>query len=65
MIVYRMAETGLTRFPVVDRQTRALVGMIALTDLLKARALTLDAEHRRERVLGTRITMPFRERTTA
>jgi len=65
MIVYRMAETGLTRFPVVERETRALVGMIALTDLLKARALTLDAEHRRERVLGTRITMPFRERTTA
>jgi H+/Cl- antiporter ClcA len=64
MVVYRMAETGLTRFPVVERRTRALVGLIALTDLLKARALTLDAEHRRERVLGTRITMPFRERTS-
>jgi len=49
---------------VVERRTRALVGLIALTDLLKARALTLDAEHRRERVLGTRITMPFRERTS-
>jgi H+/Cl- antiporter ClcA len=63
LVVYRMAETGLTRFPVIERRTRALVGMIALTDLLKARALTLDAEHRRERVLGARIAMPFRQRT--
>jgi len=63
LVVYRMAETGLTRFPVVERRSRALVGMIALTDLLKARALTLDAEHRRERVLGARIAMPFRQRT--
>jgi CIC family chloride channel protein len=62
MVVYRMAETGLTRFPVVDRTGHALIGLIALTDLLKARALTLDAEHRRERVLGTRIAMPFRRR---
>jgi chloride channel protein, CIC family len=62
MVVYRMAETGLTRFPVVDRRGRGLVGMIALTDLLKARALALDAEHRRERVLGSRIAMPFRRR---
>jgi CBS domain containing-hemolysin-like protein len=60
--VYRMAETGLTRFPVVDRRDQVLVGMIALTDLLKARALTLDAEQRRERVLGARIAMPFRAR---
>jgi CBS domain-containing protein len=58
-IVYRMAETGLTRFPVVDRQHGRLVGMIALTDLLKARALNLDAEQRRERVLGAHISLPF------
>ena len=51
-----MAETGLTRFPVVDRQRR-LVGMIGLQDLLKGRALTLEAEKRRERVLGTRIAV--------
>jgi H+/Cl- antiporter ClcA len=64
LVVYRMAETGLTRFPVIERRSRALVGMIALTDLLKARTLTLDAERRRERVLGARIAMPFRERTS-
>jgi CIC family chloride channel protein len=59
MIVYRMAETGLTRFPVVDRDKRHLVGMIGLTDLLKARALNLDAEQRRERVFGAHIQLPF------
>jgi chloride channel protein, CIC family len=62
MIVYRMAETGLTRFPVVDRVQGRLIGMVALTDLLKARALNLDAEQRRERVLGAHIVLPFGER---
>lgn len=58
VVVYRMAETGLTRFPVVERDG-TLVGMIALTDLLKARALNLEAERRRERVLGGRIGVAF------
>jgi len=49
-VVYRMAETGLTRFPVVERGTRRLVGIVSLSDLLKARAKNLDAEQRRERV---------------
>jgi H+/Cl- antiporter ClcA len=62
MIVYRMAETGLTRFPVVSREHGLLVGMIALTDLLKARALNLEAEQRRERVFGAHIALPFGER---
>jgi len=62
MIVYRMAETGLTRFPVVDRERRGLIGMIALADLLKARAMNLDAEQRRERVLGAHIALPFGQR---
>jgi CIC family chloride channel protein len=57
-IVYRMAETGLTRFPVVERDGR-LAGMLALDDLLKARALNLDAEQRRERVLKLRVPMAF------
>jgi H+/Cl- antiporter ClcA len=61
-VVYRMAETGLTRFPVVDRADRRLVGMVALTDLLKARAMNLDAERRRERTFGARIAFPFRSR---
>ena len=62
MIVHRMADSGLTRFPVVSRDERRLVGMIALTDLLKARTLNLEAERRRERVLGAHIAFPFGER---
>ena len=59
MIVFRMAETGLTRFPVVTREQSRLIGMIALSDLLKARALNLEAEQRRERVFGAHIALPF------
>src|SRR4051812_29212779 len=61
VVVERMAATGLTRFPVVERGTRRLVGMVSLTDLLKARTLNLDAEERRERVLGAKIALPFRK----
>ena len=60
MVVYRMAETGLTRFPVVERgPVPRFAGMIALDDLLKARALNLDAERRRERVLRVGFAFPF------
>jgi H+/Cl- antiporter ClcA/CBS domain-containing protein len=55
--VARMAETGLTRFPVVDRHTRQLEGMISLDDLLLARVRNLQEERRRERVL--RLRLPF------
>jgi CIC family chloride channel protein len=58
LVVYRMAETGLTRLPVIEREeTRTLVGMISLSDLLHARTRTLEEERRRERVL--RIRFPF------
>src|SRR5262245_27826104 len=51
LVVYRMAETGLTRMPVVDRDNPfKLVGMVSLTDLLRARTRDLEEEHRRERV---------------
>jgi H+/Cl- antiporter ClcA len=58
MIAFRMAETGLTRLPVVSRRDRKLVGMIGLSDLLTARTRILEAERRRERVLGTRLRLP-------
>ena len=62
VVVYRMAETGFTRFPVVENDgSRRLVGMISLDDLLKARAHTLDAERRRERVLPLRLKFPLRK----
>ena len=54
--VYRMAETGFTRFPVVENdRSRRLAGMVSLDDLLKARTHNLDAERRRERVLPLRL----------
>src|SRR6185437_10714936 len=59
--VYRMAATGLTRFPVVARDDpHTLVGMISLQDMLKGRALNLEAELRRERVLPLRLSFPRR-----
>jgi len=59
-VVHRMAETGLTHFPIVERGAdRRLLGMISLEDLLKARALNLEAEQRRERVMRVRVAFPF------
>ena len=56
VVVYRMAETGLTRFPVVDRgDKRKLLGMISLRDLLSARTRNLAEERERERVLRVRL----------
>ena len=55
VVVYRMAETGFTRLPVVERGTQPkLVGMISLQDLLVARARNLTEERARERVLRLR-----------
>jgi chloride channel protein, CIC family len=60
VVVNRMAETGLTRFPVVESErSRKLAGMVSLEDLLHARVRHLEEEQRRERVL--RIHLPFRE----
>ncbi len=61
VVVYHMAATGLTRFPVVSRDDEhALVGMISLQDLLKGRAHNLEAERRRERILPLRLSFPRR-----
>jgi H+/Cl- antiporter ClcA/CBS domain-containing protein len=58
VVVNRMAETGYTRFPVLQRDdNRQLVGMVGLHDLLHARTRALQEERRRERVL--RIHLPF------
>jgi len=67
LVVYRMAETGLTRMPVVDRDNPLkLVGMISLTDLLRARTRNLEEERRRERVLRLRLAFPsLRKRSDA
>ena len=58
-VVYRMAATGLTRFPVVEHENpRKPVGMVSFPDMLKARELNLEAEQRRERILPLRMTFP-------
>jgi len=58
VVVYRMAESGLTRFPVVDRgDQRKLLGIIALRDLLSARTRNLEEERTRERVLRVRLPL--------
>jgi chloride channel protein, CIC family len=57
-VVYRMAETGLTRFPVIERDSGKLLGVVSLKDLLIARTRNLEAEQRRERVLHPRLFFP-------
>jgi chloride channel protein, CIC family len=57
-VINRMAESGFTRFPVLDSSDgRKIAGMVALSDLLHANTRNLEDEHSRERVL--RIRMPF------
>ena len=54
-VVYRMAETGLTRLPVVNPNDRQrVVGVVSLEDLLRARSRDLQEERFRERVLRVR-----------
>jgi CBS domain-containing protein len=59
VVVHRMASTGITRFPVVERGSGRLLGLLSLRDLLKARALNLEAEHRRERVEPLHLFLPW------
>ncbi|HEY2548903.1 MAG TPA: chloride channel protein [Candidatus Acidoferrum sp.] len=58
VVVYRMAETSVTRMPVVERSTGKFLGLISLDDLLKARARHLEEERRRERPLGLKFLLP-------
>ncbi len=58
VVIYRMAETGKTRFPVVSPDdSHHLLGMVSLYDLLRARIRSLEEERRRERML--RLHLPF------
>jgi H+/Cl- antiporter ClcA/CBS domain-containing protein len=62
-VVYRMAQTGVTRLPVIQRGSPVcLAGMIGLRDLLRARARSLEEEHHREQVLRLHRLVPARAR---
>ncbi len=66
VVVFRMAETGFTRLPVVERETGKLAGIVSLHDLLTARVRNLNEERHRERVLKLRLpfsSQPEREMT--
>lgn len=54
VVVYRMAEKGFTRLPVLERDTEKFLGLVALDDLLKARGRNLEEERARERTLQLR-----------
>jgi CBS domain-containing protein len=60
VIVYRMAEKGVTRLPVVEHSTGKFLGLISLDDLLKARGRHLEEERRREQTLNLRLLLPGR-----
>jgi CIC family chloride channel protein len=57
-VVYRMAEKGITRMPVVVSDTGRFLGLISLDDLLRARTRHLEEEQRREKPLNLRWLMP-------
>ncbi|WP_236031135.1 chloride channel protein [Ktedonospora formicarum] len=62
-VVYRMAETGYTRLPVLkEGRADELAGIVSLQDLLKARSRNLTEERQRERVLHMRLLFPKRAR---
>jgi CBS domain-containing protein len=59
VVINRMAATGLTALPVVDRNNpHKLLGNITLRDMLKARVRHLEEEQRRERVLPIHLILP-------
>jgi H+/Cl- antiporter ClcA len=62
-VVQRIASTGFTKMPVVKRsEPRKVVGIVSLSDLLKARLAAQDTEERRERVLHLSVPLLFRGR---
>jgi CBS domain-containing protein len=61
ILAFRMAETGVTELPVIGRRAGRIIGVVALADLLTARTRILDAERRREHVLGSGLRLPTRK----
>ena len=59
-VVQRMASSGFTKLPVVRRdEPQKVIGIISISDLLKARLAAQDTEERRERVLQLSVPLLF------
>jgi CBS domain-containing protein len=64
VVMERMASTGLTRFPVVARDDpHRLVGLITISDFLRARQRNLEEERNRERTITLRFPARSRAQT--
>lgn len=64
LVAARMAETGLTSFPVVERNDPgSLLGMVGLPDLLRARERQLSDDRHRERWIRVRLFRGGRQPT--
>ena len=62
VVIYRMAETGWTRFPIVSPDHPGeLLGMISLYDLMQGRVRTLEDERCRQRTLEIRMPFSWKE----
>jgi chloride channel protein, CIC family len=59
-VANRMASSGVTRMPVVERATRRVVGVVSLAQLLQARLRDVQEARDAEQVLRFRLVMPIR-----
>jgi predicted transcriptional regulator len=59
-VANRMASSGVTRMPVVERATRRVVGVVSLAQLLQARLRDIREARDAEQVLRFRLLMPTR-----
>jgi CBS domain-containing protein len=57
-VAYRLAASGVTRVPVVERGTGRVVGLLSLSQLLEARLRDLQEARDAEQVLQFRLVMP-------
>ena len=62
-VAYRMAASGVTRLPVIERGTRRVVGLLSLAQLLQGRSRDLQEEREMEQVLRFRLVMPTLRRS--